>query len=299
MELELLPLLPHFLASPGIVKRHRKRSLSGLLCVLLLSGCATQVPSASPLGSASPAACAPAPPGNAGGEVRRFIAVHHELLVESAESELPKAWDSVEDFCRATHCDIVASSIRQKTSDSPPSATLSLRIVPDQINHLMERIEAVGKIIEHKTESVDETAAVIDVEAKLKNLTELRDRLRKMLGTANASVKDIVEVEQELAKTQSELDSLQSTRKVLANETEKVSVSISFCASKSIAETGTFASVVTAWYSLGHVFADSVATAIVFVVAAIPWLVLLTPSLWLLIKVWRMLRGKRGTPAAK
>jgi hypothetical protein len=299
MELEILRLSRRSLAPPRIVERHRQQSLSVLIGVLLLSGCASQVPNASPPGSAPAAPNAAEPPGNAGAEVRRFIAVRHELLVEAAESQLPKAWESVEDFCRVTHCDIVASSIHQKTSDSPPSATLSLRIVPDQINHLMERIEAVGKIVEHKTESVDETAAVIDVEAKVKNLTELRDRLRKMLGTANASVKDIVEVEQELSKTQSELDSLQAKRKALANETQKVSVSISFCASKSIAETGTFAPVVTAWYSLGHIFADSVAAAIVFVVAAIPWLVLLTPSFWLLIKVWRMLRGKRGTPAGK
>jgi hypothetical protein len=299
MEREALRPSQHSVPSPGIVDRRRQRSLSVLIGVLLLPGCASQVPSASPPGSAPAAANAPEPPGNAGAEVRRFVAVRHELLVEAAERELPKAWESVEDFCRVTHCDIVASSIRQKTADSPPSATLSLRIVPDQINHLMERIRAVGKIVEHKTESVDETAAVIDVDAKLKNLTELRDRLRKMLGAANASVKDIVEVEQELSKTQSELDSLQGKRKALANETEKVSVSISFCASKSIAETGTFAPVVAAWYSLGRVLADSVAAAIVFVVAAIPWLVLLTPSLWLLIKVWRMLRGKRGTSAGK
>jgi hypothetical protein len=299
MELETLRLSRHCLASPGIVQRHRRRSLSVLACVLLLSGCASRAPDASPPGFAPAAPNAPGPPGNAGAEVRRFIAVRHELLVEAAERDLPKAWESVQEFCRATHCDIVASSIRQKTSDSPPSATLSLRIVPDQVSRLMERIKSVGRIVEHKTESVDETAAVIDVEAKLKNLTELRDRLRKMLGTANASVKDIVEVEQELAKTQSELDSLQGKRKALANETQKVSVHISFSASKSIAETGTFAPVVAAWYSLGHVFADSVAAAVVFVVAAVPWLVLLPPSLWLLIKLWRMLRGKRGTSAGK
>ncbi len=299
MELETLRLPQHPLASPGVGEKHRQRLLSVLICVLLLSGCSSQVPSASPPGSASPAADAPKPPGIAESDVPRFIAVRHELVVEAAEDELPKAWESVEDFCRATHCDIVASSIRQKTSDSPPSATLSLRMVPNQINHLMERIEAVGKIVEHKTERVDETAAVIDVEAKLKNLTELRDRLRKMLGTANANVKDIVEVERELSQTQSELDSLQTTRKALANETEKVAVNISFCASQSIAETGTFAPIVTAWYSLGHVLAESVAAAIVFVVAAIPWLVLLVPSLWLLLKVWRKLRGKRATPVGK
>ena len=193
MELETLPLLPHFLASPHIVERHRQRSLSILICVLSLSGCANQVPSASPSGSASPAPSVPESHGNAGSEVRRFIAVRHELLVETAERDLPKAWESVHEFCRATHCDIVASSIRQKTTDSPPSATLSLRIVPDQVNHLMERIEAVGKIVEHKTESVDETAAVIDVEAKLRDTSRTARSSAEMLGTANAGVKDIVE----------------------------------------------------------------------------------------------------------
>jgi hypothetical protein len=176
---------------------------------------------------------------------------------------------------------------------------LSLRVVPDQLNRLMKRIEAVGRIVEHKTESVDETATVIDVEARLKNLTELRDRLRKMLGTAGASVQDIVHVEQELSKTQAELDSLQTRRKVLANETEKVSLSITFRARKSMTETGTFAPVATAWYSLGQVLAESVGALIVFVVMAVPWLVLLIPSLWLWIRLWRKLRGKRAAPAGK
>ena len=69
--------------------------------------------------------------------------------------------------------------------------------------------------------------------------------------------------------------------KALANQTEKVSVSISFSARKSLTGTGTFAPIVTAWYSIGDVSAGSIAAAMVFVVAAIPWLLLLTPTLWL------------------
>jgi myosin heavy subunit len=232
---------------------------------------------------------------NAGDEDHRFIAVRHEIRVETSQNELQKGWESIEEFCRANHCDIVASSISQKTSDSPPSATLSLRIAPNLSGRLMERIQTLGKIVEHKTENEDETAEVIDVEAKIKNLTELRDRLRKMLGTSNASVKDVVEMERELAKTQSEVDSLQAKRKALANQTEKVAVNISFCTSTSTAETGAFAPVTTAWHSLGHVFANSVAAAFVFVVTVIPWLVLVLPTFWFLITMWRMARGKRGT----
>jgi len=288
----------HADVSPGAAKMGWKWPLLVLAYMPLFASCTSQAPSAMP--GASFAAAAPAPkPGDAGPEFRRFIAVRHELLVETAEDELPEAWESIGDFCRTIPCDIVASSIRQKTYDSPPSATLSLRIVPEQIKQLMEQIEAVGIILEHKTENTDETAAVIDVEAKIKNLTELRDRLRKMLGSADAGVKDIVEVERELSRAQSELDSLQTTRKALANQTEKVAVSISFSARKSLTGTGTFAPIVTAWYSMGDVLAGSVATAMVFVVAAIPWLLLFIPTLWLCIKALRKLRGKRGAPAGK
>ena len=258
------------------------------LGMLLFASCSSQVPQSAIPGPPPVAAGLPAVPSlgpnNAGPEFKRFIAVRHELLVETAESELPKAWQSIQDFCGTVPCEITASSICQKSHDSPPSATLSLRIAPEQITPLMKRLEAVGSILEHKTESADETAAVIDVEAKIKNLTGLRDRLRKMLGSPNAGLRDILEVDRELSTVQSELDGLQTTRKALANETEKVSVAISFCVRKSVAETGAFAPVAAAWCSLGHVFAESIASAVVFAVAAIPWLVLFIPALWLCVK---------------
>ena len=99
---------------------------------------------------------------------------------------------------------------------------MSLRIVPDQINRLMERIEAVGKIVEHKTESVDETAAVIDVEARSRtsrscviDCARCSDRQRKRekhRGSRGGAFQDTVRAGQPSGE-----------RKVLANETQKVS----------------------------------------------------------------------------
>jgi len=56
---------------------------------------------------------------------------------------------------------------------------------PEQIPRL--RWEQ-GKIAQHATESEDKTAAVIDVEAKLKNQTDFRDSLRRMLTKPGVSV---------------------------------------------------------------------------------------------------------------
>src|SRR5215510_10790285 len=86
----------------------------------------------------------------------------------------------------------------------------------------------LGKIAQHTTEREDKTTAVIDTEAKLKNLTSFRDNLRGMLNRPSATVKDLVEIQQQLTETQSELDSETAQRKILANETEKIAVEISF-----------------------------------------------------------------------
>jgi Domain of unknown function (DUF4349) len=225
--------------------------------------------------------------------MRRYIAVRHMVLVEMAETELPKGWQAVGEFCQTIRCEIVASSIRQKTQDSPPSASLTLRVAPEDVKQLFEQLVKVGDVVEHKTESEDKTGTVIDVEAKIKNLTELRDRLRNMLTSPNGTLKDVVEVERELSRAQTDLDSLQMRRKALANETEKVFVDISFRSRRSVAETGTFAPIVAAWHEAGHVLAESIAFAITFVVAIVPWLLLFVPVIWLSIRAFRRVRATR------
>ena len=163
----------HADVSPGGAKVGCKWPLLVLICMLLFASCRETSYSAMP--GASFAAAAPAPkPDNAGPEFRRFIAVRHELLVETAEDELPEAWASIGDFCRD---DPLRHRGFQHSPEDVRFAALCHVVVADrsrQVKQLMEQIEAVGIILEHKTESTDETAAVIDVEAKLKNLTELR-----------------------------------------------------------------------------------------------------------------------------
>ena len=220
---------------------------------------------------------------------KRYIATRLHLVVETSEADLEKAWESVNEFCRSIHCDVMESTINKKTPYSPPSGNLVLRVLPQHLKPLLEHINKVGNVVTQNTESEDKTSTVIDVEAKIKNLTDLRNRLRTMLTTRTGSLKDVAEVERELARAQSELDSLVASRKALANETEKVAVSIEFRPKPSIAETGAFAPIVSAWNRMGGVFAGSIAAVITFIVAVIPWLVLIIPGIWFLPKVFRKL----------
>jgi septal ring factor EnvC (AmiA/AmiB activator) len=150
-----------------------------------------------------------------------------------------------------------------------------------------------GQIAQHTTEREDKTTAVVDTEAKLKNLTSFRDSLRTMLAKPSATVSDLVEIQKQLTDTQAELDSETAQRKILANETEKIAVEVSFRVETTNRNSGSLAQIWNALRASGSILADSTASLITTIVAVIPWLVLIVPVVWILVRARRRLRGRR------
>jgi Domain of unknown function (DUF4349) len=229
---------------------------------------------------------------------QRYIAERHKLEVITSESELQKSWESVVAFCPTIQCEVVSSSITTRAGDSVPSGIISLRVAPDDLKRLLGHVENLGKIARHTTDREDKTTAVVDTEAKIKNLTGFRDSLRAMLARPSATVKDLVEIQKQLTDTQSELDSETAQRKILANETEKIAIEIAFRVERPSGNAGGFAQVWDAFRESGPILADSTASLIITIVAIIPWLILIVPAVWLLAKAWRRLRLRRNRPDA-
>jgi hypothetical protein len=225
---------------------------------------------------------------------QRYIAERDKLEIITPEADLQKSWESVIAFCSTIQCEVVSSSITTKTLNSVPSGGVSVRVVPEDLNKLLAQVERSGKIAQHTTEREDKTTAVVDTEAKIKNLTSFRDSLRAMLGKPTGTVRDLVEIQKQLTDTQSELDSETAQRKILANETEKIAVEISFHVERASVNGGGFAQVWNALRESGSILADSTASLITTIVAIIPWLILILPAVWLLVKGWKWLKLRRN-----
>src|SRR5262249_52560068 len=148
-------------------------------------------------------------------------------------------------------------------------------------------------VAQHTTEREDKTTAVVDTEAKIKNLTTFRDSLRAMLAKPSAKVVDLVEIQKQLTETQSELDAETAQRKILANETEKIAIEIDFRVERRSENTGGFSQVWNALRESGSILGDSTASLITTIVAIIPWLILIVPGIWFLRRVWRAWRLRR------
>jgi len=189
-------------------------------------------------------------------------------------------------------CEVTSSSIITQANGPFPTGSISMRVAPQDLQKLIDYVGKLGKISQYTTERQDVTTQVVDTDARIKNLTAFRDNLRAMLSKPSATVKDLIEIQQQLTETQSELDSETSQRKILASETDKIAVQIDFYVQTPAA--GSFSAIKEAFSEAGSDLADSTAALISFVVTIIPWLILIIPAIWLFVRLWRKFRRKRA-----
>lgn len=113
--------------------------------------------------------------------------------------------------------------VEQNVADEDRSATLVLRIPSPRFDASMAHLEGLGKLLRRNVAGKDVTDEAIDVEARLKNKRATRDRLRDLLGKA-VEVKDVLMIETEFERVQSEIDSLEGRIKALQGQVEYATV---------------------------------------------------------------------------
>ncbi len=224
--------------------------------------------------------------------VKKYIALRHHLQIETPADKMQATFDAAIAHCEALNCQMLSANFNKATPYNPPSASLYVRVSPRNVAIFLSGLAKNGEVMQHGRDSEDKTSQVVDTDARIKNLTELRDRLRIMLTDKSAKFKDIIEVERELANTQSQLDAFNSMRKILSQETDLVAVNIDFTATQGITEQGFFAPVARALKDAGRVMMESFGAVITFIMSAIPWLLIGIPFIWLAGRIWTKIKTK-------
>ena len=224
--------------------------------------------------------------------LRKYIALRHNLTVETPAEKMQASFDAAVKHCEALNCQILGANYNRETPYSPPSAYLGVRVPPRNVEIFLSGLASSGEITQHGRESEDKTNQVVDADARIKNLTEFRNQLRVMLSDKSAKFKDLIEVQRELVNTQSELDSITSMRKILAQETDLVAVNINFTATQGLTQQGFFAPVARALKDAGRVMMESFAAVITFIMNALPWLLIGVPIFFLVRKYWIKIKAR-------
>lgn len=95
---------------------------------------------------------------------------------------------------------------------------LVLRVPAKRFDQVLARVKETGRVLQERVEAQDVTLEVADVKARLRAQRQLEERLLALLGNSD-KIKDLLEVERELARVRSELERLVGRETAFANLT--------------------------------------------------------------------------------
>jgi PBP1b-binding outer membrane lipoprotein LpoB len=108
---------------------------------------------------------------------------------------------------------------------SSPQATMELRVPANKFEQFIERISALGIVLEKELTSEDVTDQLIDVGARLKTLRAQEEKYRFLLSRAS-KLSDVHELESRLGDVRTEIEKIAAKQKVLVDQTSMSTLSV-------------------------------------------------------------------------
>ena len=139
------------------------------------------------------------------------------INVDSVKSSTTRVYEII---------DSVNGYVDSTNNYSEESTKLVVKVPSDKLDQTLENLSKIGEVTHERKSSRDVTDEVVDIEARLKNLIELRDRFRQLLIKAE-KVEEILSIERELSRVQTEIDSIESRKKMLIGNVALSKIDIS------------------------------------------------------------------------
>jgi len=109
----------------------------------------------------------------------------------------------------------IENSTSSNLDGKSPTMTLTVRVPQQKFSEAMATFEKLGERTEKNIDSSDVTQAIVDMEARLKNLRSQEETYRSILRTAR-KVGEIIDVQERLSRIRGEIESMQAQRDSMA-----------------------------------------------------------------------------------
>ncbi|MFE2289023.1 DUF4349 domain-containing protein [Streptomyces sp. NPDC059443] len=121
----------------------------------------------------------------------------------------------------------VGSESTKRGPDGVMTSTVTLRVPGDRFDAVLGAMEGSGKLLDRKVEAQDVTQKVTDVDSRVKTQQASVARVRDMMEKASG-LGDVVSLEAELSKRQSDLESLIAQQTALKDQTSLGTITLTF-----------------------------------------------------------------------
>jgi hypothetical protein len=120
----------------------------------------------------------------------------------------------------------VADADTDRLANGKIHAVVVVRVPPDRFEAALAKFRALGTVRNQSVSSEDVTKAYLDFEARLGAKTVLMERLKKVLSEAKGTVKELMEVEVQMGKTQEEIESIKGELQYLAGQVSMTTIKL-------------------------------------------------------------------------
>jgi hypothetical protein len=130
------------------------------------------------------------------------------------------------DAILARHNGYAASLNVSTPQEAARTLQASLRIPAQQLVSALAELKALGRV-EAETQNGEEvTQQHADLAARLKNSRETEQRLQDVLRTRTGKVKDVLEVEEEIARVRGEIEQMEAEQKTLEHRVDFTTIDV-------------------------------------------------------------------------
>jgi hypothetical protein len=232
------------------------------------------------------------------------LAYTHDLLIEMSDDKVAPRFERARTSCledQSLNCNLIEASITVGDANAGvrPNAKLSVRLPHDAVMKfeagLLQSLPGEGQgepsLRRSSTNAEDLTYAILDLDRRLAQANDYRDRLAALSRRADAKVDDLIKVQDKLSEVQSSIEDMtaQTRRLNTRVDTELLNISLGPYASL----TSVSSPLGEAWRNSARALGESTATAFTFVVVVLPWLPLLAFVGFLLAWLWRFISKVR------
>ncbi|MCB5165559.1 DUF4349 domain-containing protein [Streptomyces bambusae] len=120
----------------------------------------------------------------------------------------------------------VGNESSRRNPGSGMVSQVTLRVPADRFDHVLGALEGSGKLLSRTVNAQDVTQQVVDVESRIKSQQASVARVRQMMERADA-LSDVVMLESELSRRQSDLESLLTQQESLKDRTSLATITLS------------------------------------------------------------------------
>jgi hypothetical protein len=174
--------------------------------------------------------------------------------------------------------------------------TYTIKVPAARFDAFVEEVKAIGSYTNEAMNIEDVTFQYVDIDARLANQKKVEERLLGHLQSSAKELKDIVEVERELARVREQIETLTAQFKVLKDRVAFSTLTLTISVQPDFVppvERSFFQQLGDKFIDSLDALGDALKIGIILALAALPWILVLGGGLYVLVRLVRWWRRRK------